>query len=117
MHASILFSIKKLLGIEESYTAFDMDILMHINSVFYQLKQMGVDFPYGIPSIPTDELTTTWDDIFDTSRVDIEGIKIYTYLKVRLLFDPPSSGSIIDAINKEITNLEWRINSSYDFGD
>lgn len=117
MYETVLSFIKKPLGIDDSYTVFDMDILMHINSVFYELKQMGVNFPYNIYSISLDDTSVTWDDLFDSTRTDVEGIKEYVYLKTKLLFDPPSSSSLVDAINKQIANLEWRINSSYDYGD
>lgn len=117
MYENILSFIKKPLGLDESYTVFDMDILMHINSIFYELKQMGVEFPYGVESIALDDTDITWDEMFDSTRIDIEGIKEYVYLKTRLLFDPPSSAVVVEAINKQLRTLEWRINSSYDIGD
>lgn len=103
---SILNSIKKLLGITEEYDHFNQDIIIHINSVFMVLNQIGVgpDKCFRI-----NDKTTTWDEF--TSDIDnIEAVKTYMYLKVRLLFDPPSSSIIAEAINKQIGELEWRLN-------
>ena len=103
---SILTSIKKLLGIDEEYEHFDSDIIMHVNSVFMILNQLGVG--------PTDgfsikDKTTTWED-FVTDLTKVEAIKSYVYLKVKLLFDPPLSSSVMESINRTISELEWRIN-------
>lgn len=103
---SILTSIKKLLGITEEYTHFDADIIMHINSVFLNLKQLGVG-PSGGFSI-ADEIPT-WND-FVPEGYDIAAIKSYTYLKVKLLFDPPLSSAVIESYNRLINEYEWRIN-------
>ena len=103
---SILTSIKKLLGITEEYEHFDTDIIIHINTVFMTLNQLGVgpDTPVSISSA-----TETWSDSFGDTR-NIEAIKTYTYLKVRMLFDPPASSSVMDAMNRQATELEWRLN-------
>lgn len=103
---SILISIKKLLGITEEYEHFDVDIIMHINSVFMILNQLGVgpDKTFTIR-----DNTTTWDE-FIPENENIESVKSYMYLRVRMLFDPPSSSVIAEAINKQISELEWRLN-------
>lgn len=102
---SILTSIKKLLGIEADYTQFDFDILIYINSAFTNLYQLGVG-PVTAFSITDD--TATWSDFIST-RVDIEAVKAYVYLKVRLIFDPPNTGYLVDAIKAQLLELEWRL--------
>ena len=104
---SILTSIKKLLGISEEYTHFDADIIMHINSVFMTLTQLGVGPSRGF--IIEDE-NTSWEDfISDTTK--LQAIKTYIYLKVRLVFDPASLGSAtLAAYERQIQELEWRLN-------
>jgi hypothetical protein len=106
MNESILQSIKKLLGIDASYTEFDQDIIMHINSVFMILRQMGVgpDSGYKIDSASNQWSEFTNDDLF------IESVKTYIYLKVRMYFDPPQNTSLISAIQSQISELEWRLN-------
>ena len=103
---SILTSIKKLLGITEEYDHFDQDIIMHINSVFMILTQMGVGPSEGF-TIEDD--TSVWTD-FIQDKNNIEAVKSYIYLKVKLLFDPPQNSFTIEAINKMIAEMEWRIN-------
>lgn len=107
---SILLSVKKMLGITEDYVHFDQDIIMHINTVFAILTQLGVGPEEGF-SI-TDE-DAVWKD-FISESTKLESIKSYMYLKVRLLFDPPASSVIVDAINRSISELEWRINVAVD---
>ena len=103
---SILTSVKKLLGIDDEYTHFDMDIIMHINSVFAVLTQLGVGPSEGF-SI-TDQYAT-WDDFFQNTLY-MEMVKSYMYMKVRLMFDPPTSSSVLSAMERQISELEWRIN-------
>lgn len=103
---SILTSIKKLLGIDENYTHFDADIVMHINSVFSILTQMGVGPPNGFSISGKDE---TWS-AFIADRPNIFSlVKSYIYMKVRLLFDPPLSSAAIESINRQISEFEWRL--------
>lgn len=108
---SILTSVKKMLGIAEEYTHFDADLIMHINSVFMILAQLGVGPSEGF-FIEDD--TTTWDE-FIQDKKEINSVKSYVGLKVRLLFDPPTSSSQIDNANKLINELEWRLNSAGDY--
>lgn len=103
---SILTSIKKLLGIDEEYTQFDDDIIMHINSVFLNLTQLGVGPPEGF-SIEDD--AATWEDFIE-DNIQLQAVKSYMYLKVKLLFDPPLSTSVIESMNRMIAELEWRLN-------
>lgn len=103
---SILTSIKKLLGIEENYTHFDQDIIIHINSVLSILKQLGVGPSGGFIIKGADE---TWDQFITTDPNSFSMVKSYVYLKVRLLFDPPLSSAAVDSINKQIAEYEWRL--------
>lgn len=107
---SILTSIKKMLGITEEYEHFDPDIIMHINSVLMILTQMGVGPASGF--IIEDE-TAEWTD-FVKDTITIEAIKSYVYLKVKLLFDPPTSGSVTESMNRMISEFEWRLNVAAD---
>lgn len=103
---SILTSIKKMLGIAEDYEHFDPDIIMHINSVFMILFQLGVGPKEGF--VIEDE-TSVWSD-FISDTLSLESVKTYIHLRVRLLFDPPLSSSVIESINRSISELEWRLN-------
>ena len=103
---SILTSIKKLLGIDENYKHFDADIIMHINSVFSILTQMGVGPSNGFSISGKDD---TWS-AFITDKPNIFSlVKSYVYMKVRLLFDPPLSSAAIESINRQISEFEWRL--------
>ena len=112
MEESILVSIKKLLGLTSEYTAFDTDVIIHINSVFMILNQLGVgpDEPFRITGV-----SETWSDF--TTTTDVEAVKTYVYLKVRLIFDPPLSSAVKDAISSAIAELEWRLNVQVDPGN
>lgn len=103
---SILTSIKKLLGIDEIYTQFDDDIIMHINSAFLNLTQLGVGPSEGFL---IEDDTATWDDFIGDSN-QLQAVKSYVYLKVKLLFDPPLSSSVTESMNRMISELEWRLN-------
>ena len=106
---SILVSVKKMLGIDESYLVFDTDIIIHINTVLSILHQLGIGADEGF-QIDSDE--QTWADLFgDDPRLNF--IKSYVYLKVRSLFDPPT-GSVLESLNRSISELEWRINVAVD---
>lgn len=107
---SILGSIKKLLGITEVYDVFDKDLVMHINSVFFVLTQLGVGPEEGFT---IQDETAVWDD-FIPCGANLEAVKSYVYLKVRLLFDPPQSSALTEAINRQISEFEWRLNVAVD---
>lgn len=106
MTASILDSVKKVLGMDPSYTAFDPDVIMHINTMLSVLNQLGIGPDAGFM---IEDNTATWDAFLSTdSRLNL--VKTYVYLRVRLLFDPPTTSFVIDAMAKQIAELEWRIN-------
>lgn len=111
MNESILTSIKKLLGIEESYEHFDQDIIMHINSVFTILKQLGVGPDEGFS---IQDKTSVWGDFIGNGTTDLNSVKTYVYMKVRQIFDPPVSSYVMDSMNSIINELEWRINVTVD---
>lgn len=103
---SILTSIKKLLGIGEECDHFDPDIIMHINSVFMDLTQMGIGPSDGF--IIEDD-TSVWTELVpDTKK--LQAVKSYIYLRVKLLFDPPASSAVMEAMNRDIQRYEWRLN-------
>lgn len=104
MEESILTSIKLLLGITEEYTAFDPQIIMHINSVFMILHRLGVGPSEPFMITGNDDI---WADFMEEGN--LEAVKEYIYCKVRLVFDPPS-GSLVEILNKRIDELEWTLN-------
>lgn len=110
---SILTSIKKLLGIAEEDTSFDQDIIMHINTVFTILAQLGVGPAKGFY---IEDDSAIWDD-FVSDDPRLNSIKTYIYMKVRMMFDPPATSSVADAMNKIISELEWRLNVTVDPGE
>lgn len=107
---SILTSVKKMLGITEEYTHFDADIIMHINSVFMILTQLGVGPEKGFH---IEDETDTWFD-FLKSVDDLHMVKSYMYMKVRLLFDPPASSAVMECMKQMIAEFEWRLNVAVD---
>ena len=107
---SILTSIKKMLGITEEYEHFDQTLIIHINTVLNTLTQIGVGPEQGFS---IDSSTQTWSDfLYGDSRLDL--IKSYVYLKVKMLFDPPLGSAVIESINRQISELEWRISVAVD---
>lgn len=103
---SVLTSIKKLLGIDENDTAFDVDILMHINTALATLYQVGVE---SAITVYVEDSSTTWDSVIGNDyRLNL--VKSYVYQKVKLSFDPPPSSAAMEALNRSISELEWRIN-------
>ena len=101
---SILTSIKKLLGVDEVCDHFDVDVMIHINSAFTILKQLGVGPPQGFMITGTSEV---WSD-FLPEGIQLESVKTYIYLKVKLVFDPPTSSSVLEAMKQQIQEYEWR---------
>lgn len=111
LHDSILLTIKKMLGLDKDYNAFDMDIMVHINSTFMSLSQLGVgpDIPYSISGEEE-----TWADFLGQDIIKFQAVQTYIYLKVRLLFDPPNSGVLHEAMERLIKETEWRLNIQYE---
>lgn len=106
MEESILTSTKKILGIDKDYTVFDLDIITHINSVFSSLNQLGVGPPEGFS---IEDSGTEWSD-YGVPDNQLHMVKVYVYLKVKILFDPPGTSFLVDASQKQISECEWRLN-------
>ena len=106
---SILLTIKKGIGIDPSYEAFDPDIIMHINSVLFILTQEGIGPKEGFNITGQ---TETWEDFLGESDTKLSAVQSYVTLKTRLLFDPPQSGTLNEQITKLISELEWRLYST-----
>ena len=109
--SSILKDVKELIGPSASYDVFDNELIIHINSVFSILKQMGVG-----PQDETFKITGTsedWYDFFEEGE-NLEMVKTYVYLKVKTIFDPPQSSIVGEAYNRQIAELEWRLNVEVD---
>lgn len=105
MEDRILASTKKVLGVPEDYTAFDLDIMTHINTAFSVLTQIGVGPAEGFFIEDGDAV---WSD-FITDNITLNMVKTYVYLKSRILFDPPTTSFLIEALNKQIAEYETRI--------
>lgn len=105
MDDSILFTIKRLLGIQDDYDAFDNEIIYNINSAFMDLYQIG----FGSKPFVLEDSSTTWSDAIDNSAF-FESTKMYIFQKTKLGFDPPSSSFVLDSIQKQIQETEWRLN-------
>lgn len=104
---SILVSTKKVLGIADDYTAFDLDITTHINSALSTLTQLGVGPPTGYE---IDDVSDNWED-FIGDDLQYNAVKSYVFLRVRQLFDPPQTSYLISAYDRQIQELEWRLNT------
>ena len=109
---SILDTTKKMLGLDADYDVFDIDVITHINSAFAQLAQLGVGPDEGFEIEDSNKL---WADFLGTNKL-INFVKSYMYLKVRMWFDPPTTSFDLAAKEKQITELEWRMNVAADKG-
>lgn len=105
MEESILNTIKKMLGLLVDDTGFDVDIITNINSVFMILNQLGVG-PESAFYI--EDAILKWSD-FLTDQETYMGVKTYVYLKVKLMFDPPSNSFYLASIERQVQELEWRL--------
>lgn len=108
MEPSILNSVKKVLGLDADYDAFDQDVIMHINSAFFTLQQLGVGPAEGFAIDDSDDI---WTDFVGAgvTMTAMNAVKSYIYLRVRLLFDPPGTPHHIKAAQEQITELEHRL--------
>ena len=113
MSNSILTTIKKLSGVEDDYDHFDTDIVVAINTAFMALSQMGVGPKGGFSIVGEAE---TWDDYFKGTP-NLEPVKSYLALKVKLLFDPPASSYLIEAMERQASEIEWRLTVAVGMGD
>lgn len=106
MEESILKSTKKILGLDADYTPFDLDIITHINAAFSLLNQLGVGPEAGFM---IEDDTTLWS-AYAIPMNQLSLVKTYVYLKVRSIFDPPTTSFMIEAVDKQIKEYEWRLN-------
>lgn len=106
MEDSILTSVKKMLGPEESYEHFDQDIITHINSALATLTQLGVGPEDGFV---IEDKTATWTDFISSDKL-LKLVPTFVYLKVRLGFDPPTTSAVLEAFERQAKEYEWRIN-------
>lgn len=109
---SILLTVKQLLGVDPYCDHFDTEILVHTNSALMVLNQLGVGPPNGFVVTGNSE---TWSDFIGTST-DLEMVKTYVYVKVKLVFDPPQSSAAIESLKQLINEYEWRLNVQVDPG-
>lgn len=105
MEESILKTIQKLIGDNPNESAFEMDLIVHINSILNILHQLGVPSEEKFVITGPDE---SWSDYLNDEEY-LDMVKTYIYMKCRMMFDPPT-GSIKDAFEQNIKELEWRIN-------
>lgn len=105
MSESILNSTKKILGLSEEYPVFDIDVLMHINTAFSTLNQLGIGPPDGFEILDS---TALWSDFLGVDK-RLNPVKTYVYLRVRLLFDPPTTSYLITATQEQLREIEWRL--------
>jgi len=103
---SILTSIKQMLGPSADDTHFDPDIIMHINTVFFSLKQLGVGPAEGFF---IEDASTTWSEYIE-NPVEHNAVKTYMYAKVKLVFDPPQNPAHIKCLEQTVSEFEWRLN-------
>lgn len=112
MENSILKSTKKVLGLADDYTVFDLDVLTYVNSAFSTLTQLGVGPAVGFT---VEDDTQTWSELA-LSQDQTNLIKTYVFLKARMLFDPPTTSFHIEAMNNQIKEHEWRISTNREWG-
>lgn len=110
MENSILLSVKNAASIDNDETIYDAELLLHINSAFMILRQLGVG-----PETPfiVDDYDATWDS-FTTDENILPLVRSYVSLKTRLLFDPPTSSALETALQNTIAEYEWRLNIEAD---
>lgn len=106
MTASILTETKKLLGLEDDYTVFDTDVILHINTALARLTQLGIGPENGYMIL---DKTATWD-AFLGSDLNLNPVKSYVFLRVKLLFDPPATSFLGTAMQQEVERQEWLLN-------
>ena len=104
---NILNDVKRSIGLMPEYDSFDQVLIMHINSVFMILHQMGVGPDSGFRLVTGEEV---WTDFLPSTYENFESVKSYVGMKVRLLFDPPSSSTHMECIKQAINEFEWRLN-------
>lgn len=118
LEESILLSTKKVLNIPHGVDSFDLDVLMHINTAFSILSELGVFDEAGVEI--TDE--TTWEELQEAQELTnpltvamVQMLRSYIFLRVRMLFDPPTTGFLLTSMEKQLQELEWRISTKWEY--
>lgn len=106
METSILTTTKKILGIAEDNTDFDLDVITHINTAFSTLTQLGIGPTTGFM---IEDESSDWFDFTPDDDPQYNSVKTYVYLRVRMIFDPPTTSYVIQAMNDQIKELESRL--------
>lgn len=109
MANSILNDVKKTLGLEPDYDVFDQELIIHINTVFLTLSQLGVG---PVEGFSIEDESATWAAYITTANQN--AVKTYIYLRVRTIFDPPASSFLVTAMQDQIKELEWRLDVDYE---
>lgn len=109
MENSILISTKKILGLEETYTPFDLDVITHINAALSVVNQLGVG-----TSLSIEDDTAVWADLLATPE-QTNIVRTYVFLRVRLLFDPPTTSFLKDALESQLKEYEWRLSTDREY--
>lgn len=104
MESCILYAIKKMLGIPTTDGPFDMEILVGINSAIMVLNQLGI----GPQGFVVTGVTETWSDLLEDFS-DLEAVKSYIYIRTRLVFDPPTNSFLVNALQDQMKEYEWRL--------
>lgn len=110
MNESILETVAKAIGIAENYDYFNSELIMHINTVLMGLRQLGIGPSEGFY---ISDNTATWNDFLGEDK-NFEAVKTYMCLRVRMLFDPPTSSALMDSMKNQIAEWEWRLNFEYE---
>jgi hypothetical protein len=103
---SILTSAKKILGLTEDYTAFDTDVIIFANAAFSTLNQLGIG---PVNGFMIEDSSSTWD-AFLGDDPKLNDVKTYVHLRTKILFDPPATSYMIESMDRQIKELEWRLN-------
>jgi len=104
---SILNSTKAKLGLAADYTAFDVDIIDHINSAFSDLASLGIG---PVAGFAIEDDAATWADFFGSEDFQLNSAKTYVFLKVRMIFDPPATSYLVTAMEKQLEEIAFRLN-------
>ena len=107
MNDSIVVTIKKMLGLDDEYTPFDVDVIIHINAALMTLAQMGVGPKEGYEVSDYDQ---TWSEFLGENYNKLGAVKTYVYLQVKMLFDPPTNSFVMDAMKKQSEEILFRLN-------
>lgn len=108
---TILEEVKKFIPIPVDDDSFDTALILHINSLFFELMQLGIG-PATIPfSIQND---SEWSD-FDCLPQQLDTVKLFICAKTKLQFDTPTSGAVSQALKETVAEVETRLHWNQDY--